>query len=143
MAERRPSPDGSEVGGSSPIPARYGREGSRWAGRCNDPASSAGSIPAPSAKLYAVTRADLPIGLRAAQVGHALLSYALAGHDVPDNLVVLQVEDEIALTELLALLQWEKVEHVEFCEPDLGGKLTAIAVAPEGERYLSQIPLMR
>lgn len=90
-----------------------------------------------------MTRADLPVGLRAAQAGHALLAYALAGHDVPDNLVVLQVGDEGALTALLARLQWEKVEHVEFCEPDLDGELTAIAVGPAGQRMLSNLPLMR
>lgn len=83
------------------------------------------------------------MGLRAAQVGHALLAYALAGYDVPDNLVVLQVANEAALVDLLATLQWEKVEHVEFCEPDLDDELTAIAVEPAGSRHLSQIPLMR
>ena len=142
-AERRLSPDDSEVEGSSPIPTRYGREGPRWAARSNDPGSSAGSSPAPSAKLYAVTRADLPVGLRAAQVGHALLSYALQERPVPDNLVILQVSSQAALEALQAALAEEGIDHVGFHEPDLDGELTAIAVDPAGGRHLSQIPLMR
>lgn len=108
-----------EVGGSSPSPRPKIRE----------------------PKLYAVTRADLPAGLRCAQVGHALIAYALThGPALPDNLVVLEVPDEPALRAVLARID---TPHVAFTEPDLDGALTAIAVGPDAWRALSSIPLMR
>jgi hypothetical protein len=94
-------------------------------------------------KLYAVTRRDLPVGLRCAQVGHVLIAYALEhGPALPANLVVLEVADE---AELFAVYQRarEADRAVTFFEPDLGGALTAIAVGPEAWREVSSLPLVR
>ena len=100
-----------------------------------------GSSPSGCAKLYAVTRADLPVGMRAAQIGHALINYVLEYGAPPDNLVVLQVADELALRAVLERVRAGR--HHAFTEPDLDGALTAIAVAPEQARALSSLPLMR
>lgn len=103
-------------------------------------------------KLYVVTRADLPIGLRCAQVGHALLEYAQAAchwdgeewhlYPIHKNLVVLQVAD---LAELEALQSALICPTVSFREPDLGDQLTAIAVSGHHEvrACLSSLPLLR
>ena len=103
-----------------------------------------GSIPARSAKLYAITRADLPGGLRTAQVGHALIGWALEHGTPPDNLVVLQVPDEAGLAALLAALERQSGARLHpFREPDLAGSLTAVAAGPEAWRLLSSLPLLR
>ena len=99
-----------------------------------------GSTPARTAKLYAITRADLAPGLRTAQVGHALIAWVLAHGTPPDNLVVLQVPDLTALSALAANLEGDVVR---FHEPDLADALTAIAAGPATWRALSSIPLMR
>ena len=108
----------------------------------------AGSNPASSSKLYAVTRADLPAGLQAAQLGHALVAYVLAQpaqaarwHTRSNNLVCLAVPDKEALSGLVERLAGASVPMLCFHEPDLGGELTAVAVAPEGARLLASLPL--
>ncbi len=104
-----------------------------------------GSCPSPRAvprtdRLYAITRADLSAGLRAAQVGHALIAWVLKHGEPCENLVVLQVPGRFALEELEKRLSG-RVEA--FHEPDLGGQLTAIAAGPECWREVSAIGLMR
>ena len=100
-----------------------------------------GSSPALRApKLYAVTRADLPAGLRTAQVGHALITWVLAHGAPPENLVVLQVPDLAALHALAERLDGDVVR---FHEPDLDDALTAIAAGPDSWRALSSLPLLR
>lgn len=94
-------------------------------------------------KLYAIGRADLNTGLRAAQVGHALIGWALQHGAPPENLVLLQVPDEAALQALQERLQTFGCRSLAFHEPDLGGALTALAVGPEGQRALSCLPLFR
>lgn len=102
---------------------------------------AAGSSPAPRAeKLYAIARADLPVGLRTAQVGHALIAWALAYGEPPENLVVLQVK---GLAELEALSKTLTGEVICFREPDLDDELTAIAAGPKLWRALSTLPLLR
>ncbi len=91
-------------------------------------------------RLYAITRADLSAGLRAAQVGHALIAWVLKHGEHGENLVVLQVPSRFALEELEKRLAG-RVEA--FHEPDLGGQLTAIAAGPECWREVSSIGLMR
>jgi len=95
-----------------------------------------------------VTRDDLPAGLQAAQLGHALVGYVLAQpaqaahwHTRSNNLVCLAVPDETALSGLVGHLVRESVPVLCFHEPDLGGQLTAVAVSPDGARLLSSIPL--
>lgn len=90
--------------------------------------------------MYAITRADLSVGLRAAQVGHALISWVLEHGRPPENLVVLQVKDEAALHATLRRLG---EQTVAFHEPDLDDALTAIATGPQSWRELSSIPLMK
>lgn len=102
---------------------------------------TAGSIPAPRVdRLYAIARADLPVGLRTAQVGHALIGWTLEHGTPPENLVVLQVPDEDALRAILGRLDGRTVA---FHEPDLDDALTAIAAGPETWRALSSLPLLR
>jgi len=80
------------------------------------------------------------VGLRTAQVGHALIAWVLAYGAPPENLVVLQVPDLAALSALAERLEGD---IVRFHEPDLDGALTAIAAGPETWRALSSLPLMR
>ena len=91
-------------------------------------------------KLYGITRADLPAGLRAAQVGHALIHWALRYGRPPENLVLLEVPDEKALE--LQLARCTGCGVVPFYEPDLGDALTAFAVGPDAARVLSSLPLL-
>lgn len=91
-------------------------------------------------KLYAIARADLPVGLRTAQVGHALISWALEHGVPPDNLVVLQVP---GLEELHDVLRRLEGRVVAFHEPDLDDELTAVTAGPEHWRALSSLPLLR
>lgn len=92
-------------------------------------------------RLYAIARADLSVGLRTAQVGHALIGWTMEHGNPPENLVVLQVPNEEALHELMRRLDGHRV--VAFHEPDLNDQLTAIAVGPECWREVSSIGLMR
>lgn len=103
----------------------------------------AGSSPARSAKLYVVGRADLPVGLRTAQIGHALIHWVLRFGEPPDNLVVLQVADEKGLLALHRKAYNHAVDCVDFEEPDLDDQLTAIALGPEAWRLVSSLPLLR
>lgn len=93
-------------------------------------------------RLYAITRADLGVGMRAAQAGHALITWVLRHGEPCENLVVLQVPDRLALEALARRLG--KDRRVElFHEPDLGGQLTAIAAGPECWRDVAAVGLMR
>lgn len=97
-------------------------------------------LPSQTDRLYAITRADLSVGLRAAQAGHALIAWVLAHGVPPENLVILQVPDRLVLEALQRSLHG-RVEA--FREPDLGGQLTAIAAGPECWRALGSVSLMR
>jgi len=95
-----------------------------------------------------VTRDDLPPGLAAAQLGHALVGYVLAQpaqaarwHTRSNNLVCLAVPTLEALSGLVERLAGASVPMLCFHEPDLGGELTAVAVAPSGARLLASLPL--
>lgn len=107
----------------------------------------AGATPAPRAKserLFAITRRDLPVGLRTAQVGHALIEWTLRFGKPPENLVVLAVDDEDKLESWLAMLaDHDGKQLVAFHEPDLDDELTAVACGPAYWRDLSSLPLLR
>lgn len=92
-------------------------------------------------RLYAITRADLSVGMRAAQAGHALIEWVLQYGEPCENLVVLQVPGRLALEELARRLDGRRVRF--FREPDMGNQLTAIAAGPECWREVSSIGLMR
>lgn len=102
----------------------------------------AGSSPAPRVeRLYAVARADLPVGLQTAQVGHALIGWVMEYGAPPENLVVLAVKNEEALWSLLKKLDGDR--RYAFHEPDLDDQLTAIAIGPESWRKVSSVGLLR
>lgn len=94
-------------------------------------------------KLYVLARMDLDVGLRTAQVGHALIGWVLQHGPPPDNLVVLQVPDEDTLRRHWAAVQILGHRYEAFMEPDLDDQLTAIAMGPEAHKWLSSLPLLR
>jgi len=103
---------------------------------------AAGSTPARSDRsdrLYGIGRADLAPGLRAAQIGHALIHWTVENGDPPPNLVLLEVPGEAALWRLSQIVK----EHrpAAFFEPDLEDQLTAIAVHGAAWKHLSEIGL--
>lgn len=101
-----------------------------------------GSSPPPRVeKLYVVARQDLDVGLRTAQVGHALIGWVLEHGRPPDNLVVLSVPSLEALHQVYDRVR--EYRMVGFHEPDLGDELTAVAAGPEAWRALSSLPLLR
>ncbi len=95
-------------------------------------------------KLYVITRSDLPPGLQIAQSCHALQTFNDQHPDAAKvwegNLVVLTTKDAEALAQLATDLGRQHL-LVCFHEPDLGGALTAIAVAGEAAPLLSALPL--
>lgn len=108
----------------------------------------AGSNPAGTAKLYVIGRADLPAGLRAAQMFHAARLYASEFPYVEsewyrrsNTIVLLEVPDRQALEQL-----WEKSRTantgVAFREPDfLDDGITALCLGPDASKLVSSIPL--
>lgn len=86
--------------------------------------------------------------MQAVQAAHAALSYSVshpettrAWHEGSQILVLLSVPDEAALYDLADTFFWIDIDHVAFHEPDLDGELTAIAVHPDGARWLTHLPL--
>ena len=102
------------------------------------------------AKLYVVTRADLPPGVQAVQGMHAALDFSVAHPDIvrqwneiSNYLCFLSCPDEPALAQLALTAQMEKIPCVRFREPDLEDELTAIALAPSivTRQLCSHLPL--
>lgn len=94
-------------------------------------------------RLYAVARLDLPVGLRTAQVGHALIEWVLRHGEPPENLVVLAVRDQEHLMQVAGKLMGDEHRLEVFNEPDLDMDATALVVGPESWRVLSSLPLLR
>lgn len=97
-------------------------------------------------RLYIITRADLPPGDQATQSGHAVSAFAVAYPDVHrawhehgKNLIYLACPDEAALEALAA--HAAPYLHAEFREPDIGNALTALALAGDARRLVSNLPL--
>jgi len=112
-------------------------------GRTTDDSGRGRTAPA-STKLYAIGRTDLSPGLRAAQLGHACITWTVTYGTPPENLVLLEVPDEAALDALMWNLAGlaPLFPLVAFYEPDLGGEHTALATAhPDAHRALSSLPL--
>lgn len=107
----------------------------------------AGSSPAAPTKLYAVGRADLPSGLRVAQMFHALRQFQNDHNEIEaqwyrnsNTIILLEVQDGEALTELASRACVKRVTLSEFSEePALG--LTALALGPDAWRLVSSLPL--
>jgi hypothetical protein len=82
-----------------------------------------------------VTRADLPPGIQAVQSAHAALAFAIAypgqvaaWSRAGGFLVLLAARDEAALHALAGDARAARFPAAVFCEPDLDGALTAVAV---------------
>lgn len=99
-------------------------------------------------KLFVITRSDLPPGARAAQLTHAALAFAFehpeiakAWHVGSNNIVLLEAKDEAALHAIGARAGAAGIAWTMFREPDFDNATTAIAIAPEGWRIVSSLPL--
>lgn len=100
-------------------------------------------------RLYIITRADLPPGLRAAQAGHAIAAFAL---EHPRRfrrwnnryLLMLEVPDLGSLARAGVHARLRGISQSAWCEPDLGNELTSIALAPSWRttNFCSQYPLL-
>jgi hypothetical protein len=96
-------------------------------------------------KLYVIVQEDLSPGMKIAQGGHALCSFSSDHAEVyrdwyttSNNLVVLQAPDLQVLADSLS----EKGFRSScFHEPDLNDQLTALAVEPAAQRWLSNLRL--
>lgn len=88
-------------------------------------------------KLYLVTRRDLAPGYQAVQSCHAMRQF-IADHPEVDAewftksnyLVLLSVENEMELMKLLIVAADLGLRWSAFCEPDIDGAITAIAIEP-------------
>jgi hypothetical protein len=85
-------------------------------------------------KVRVIVRADLPVAAQAVQATHAALLFASAARMTPASaeratVALLSVDDEAALLDLAARAVARDVDVAAFYEPDLGGSLTAIALA--------------
>ncbi len=136
---QRQSTGADDLGCVGSTPARCDGAEAKRPGTTSNDRGRVGSSPARSTKLYGIGRANLPSGLRAAQLGHVLIHWALTYGAPPENLVLLEVANEAALVDLLAA--FDGLDVVSFREPDLDNELTAIAVDGRARKLLSSVPL--
>jgi len=96
-------------------------------------------------KLYIIVRSDLEEGLQLAQSCHALQAMNDQHPETirkwQGNIVCLAARDAKHLSELLCDLGRRGYTISSFCEPDVGGELTAVAVEGRAWRQLSNLPL--
>lgn len=99
-------------------------------------------------KLYVVVRSDLPAGAQAVQSMHALREFAAqhpeidaAWHSASNRLAVLGVPTEHELKALSVEATLAGVPSAAFLEEDLGGSLTALALAPSATALVRGLPL--
>lgn len=99
-------------------------------------------------KLYLVGRQDLAPGLLAAQLVHAARQFVdsypdreLAWYRASNTLALLSVPDEGSLSDLAERIRQSGVPVSVWREPDLENSITAIAIAPEGRRFVRKLPL--
>lgn len=104
----------------------------------------------PKAKLFLVTRTDLPLGQQAVQLAHALVEFIEQWSEVyrvwyktSNHLAILSVTDEVALKALLVEAKGRGLSCAAFYEPDRGNELTAIAIEPSSlaKRITRRLPL--
>lgn len=98
--------------------------------------------------MYILARADIGLGLQAAQSAHAAFQVSAEYPDMVEDwlknptIVLLSVDDETALMEWARRLDEEHVPYTLVQEPDLNNEATAIAVPPhEFGRYFANLPL--
>lgn len=101
-------------------------------------------------KLYIVVRADLPIGLQAAQAAHAAFEFSARHRAVTldwlgesNYLVIVAVPDEKALTDLHGRAVARGIVNHVVREPDLDDQMTALTLSPsdEARRLCANFPL--
>lgn len=99
-------------------------------------------------RLYLVTRRDLPPGQQAVQAAHALRAFVethpsidRTWYGTSRTLVLLATPDEHTLAALASEAAFRGVAVAPHHEPDHGGALGAIALAPEATSLLRKIPL--
>lgn len=104
-----------------------------------------------AARLYIAVRADLPVGLAAAQAVHAAFSFAERHPSITgpwqresQYLVIVTVPDEIALIGLASNALARNLVVSTWHEPDLDGQATAVALEPgsAARRLCSNLPLL-
>jgi hypothetical protein len=102
------------------------------------------------AKLYVITRADLPPGHQATQSAHAAFAFSQAQPDLTGQwhrkskfLILLAVPDALALEVVAQRIEMAGITCVRWREPDWDNELTALAVAPHPatSRLLANLPL--
>jgi len=100
-------------------------------------------------KLYLIGRSDLPPGLRAAQVCHAMRLFAdehseeeSHWYETSNTIVLLETADENSLSSLASLATARRVPYSLFREPDRNDEATAIALGPKGHSLCRNLPLM-
>lgn len=88
-------------------------------------------------KLFLVTRRDISPGYQAVQSCHALRQFAAEHPDIDGEwfkasnyLALLSVENEIELMRLLVQAADAGLRTAVFREPDIDGRITAIAIEP-------------
>jgi len=88
-------------------------------------------------KLYLITRRDIPPGYQAVQSCHAIRQFTQDHPEIDSDwfkssnyLALLSVEDEIELMRLIVGANDKNLRWSAFHEPDVGGKITAIAIEP-------------
>lgn len=90
-------------------------------------------------KIHVVVRADLPPGAQAVQGMHSFRQFAERHRErerrwfeESNHIAFLEVADEAALVRLSREAGVRGYRLSEFREPDLGGSLTSVTIAPEG-----------
>ncbi len=94
-------------------------------------------------KLFLVTRRDISGGYQAVQSCHALRQFGAEHPDIDaewyhtsNYLALLSVENEVELMKLIVQASDAGLKWSAFREPDLDGKITAIAIEPHPKSQL-------
>jgi hypothetical protein len=99
-------------------------------------------------RLIVVTRSDLTAGQQAVQGMHSIVAF-IVRHPIKallwflrsNTLAFVTVPTEDALGVLLGNAREQRVAAAGFHEPDRGGELTAICLAPQGAGLTKRLPL--
>lgn len=93
-------------------------------------------------RLYVVVRSDISPGLQCAQAVHAAMAWtARFAQDPPENVVVLAVPGAGDVAELRERARDHAIMAELFCEPDLGGEPTAVALGAGARALVRELPL--
>ena len=99
-------------------------------------------------KLYLITRQDLPPGVQAAQLVHAMRQFSEDHPEVDrdwfensNTIVLLAASNEGSLGVVADRARCRGIPVACFREPDRDNELTAIALGPEGKSLTRKLPL--